>query len=196
MKAEGYKEKTGIYDWGLNVDFYSKIITSSFQEKLVNDIMSRFDFVNYRRQVYFVGDEGLKYTVAYRDKKNSRPVIPWAKMPRIDRLRKLVSKLTGQEYTVCAIGRYPSGKYGIKPHRDKEMVAGTTICGISLGETRTLVFGCNKYCVKKKQHTLTLEPGSMYVMNPPTNDIWSHCIPPDKTLSSRLSLTFRQYEES
>ena len=103
-------------------------------------------------------------------------------------IRDRAQEITGEKYNICVVQRYPSGKVGIKPHRDKEMTKGTTICGVSVGETRVLTIN------GKKNINLSLNPGSMYVFNPPTNTYNTHCIQKkDDTKGPRISLTFRNY---
>lgn len=105
-------------------------------------------------------------------------------------LKKIIEKETKDTYTCCVIMRYPHGKIGIGKHKDKEMIAGTTIAGLSLGSTRSFEF---TYGTKK--HLLKLLSGSLYVMKPPTNTFWTHEIKQDiKIDQARISLTFRNYQ--
>lgn len=57
---------------------------------------------------------------------------------------------------------YPSGKVGIKPHRDREI--GEDIAGISLGVTRSL-------CISNRTNSKTflIPNGSLYLIKQPTN---------------------------
>ena len=100
----------------------------------------------------------------------------------------MVEEITNEKYNICVIQRYPSGKVGIKKHRDKEMKLGTTISGLSLGATRKLKL---EYYDKNIEKDLL--SGSLYVLNPPTNSYYTHCIEKDSTTEPRISLTFRNY---
>lgn len=60
-------------------------------------------------------------------------------------MKKHVDVIVGGITTVLVIQRYHDGYAGILPHRDKEMILGTRISGVSLGATRKLLFerrGC------------------------------------------------------
>jgi alkylated DNA repair dioxygenase AlkB len=110
----------------------------------------------------------------------------WTEIPILSKLRDIVQKLTSSEYTYCVVQYYPSGKVGINPHKDKEMIPGSTICGLSVGQNRTLRMSRNG-----KNIDLDLLSGSLYVLYPPTNDYWTHSILKDDSIHPRISLTFR-----
>jgi alkylated DNA repair dioxygenase AlkB len=104
-----------------------------------------------------------------------------------------VEKMVDEKFNVCVVQRYPNGSYGINPHKDKEMIIGTTICGISFGAKRKLRLHSPKY-MKLDNIELDLEHGSLYVLKSPTNTYWSHEIVKDKNINKpRISLTFRNY---
>jgi hypothetical protein len=68
-----------------------------------------------------------------------RPVLPWADLPRLrDEVLQRAAIIAQETFTVCIIQVYHTGKTGIDPHRDKEMVRGTMIAGVSLGAERRL----------------------------------------------------------
>jgi len=150
----------------------------------------------HRRSNQNYGDPGISYTLRLGGygsrplKIIERPVLEW--LPDLKDLKDRVELATKAKYNYCVVQRYPSGRVGINPHRDKEMVSGTTIAGISLGQTRTLTMGPPRWLVDEVLPVdIELGPGSMYVLKPPTNDYWSHCIQRDSTTECRLSLTFR-----
>ena len=67
---------------------------------------------------------------------------------------------------------------------------GTSIYGLSLGATRKLTM--LRY--NQEPFYLPLEHNSLYILRPPTNTYWKHCIPKQvKIKESRFSLTFRNY---
>ena len=88
-------------------------------------------------------------------------------------------------FNVCVIQQYPNGKYGIQKHRDKEMNG--MICGISVGQTRTL----SMYKYNTNVLNQPLNNGSLYLILPPTNDFFLHAIEKDSSRGVRYSLTFR-----
>ena len=141
-----------------------------------------------KRATLTYGDTGLSYRLDFYGKITIRKAIPWEELPILLHVRNVLQELTHQTYNTCVIQRYPNGKVGIAPHKNREMTSGTTICGLSLGETRVLTMSRNS-----KRFHIKLVPGSVYVLNPPTNDCWFHSIEIDETLGPRISLTFRNY---
>ena len=180
----------------LDVDFYPNLLNSDLAKTwcLYLDSVflnnSKAVAKEYTRTSMLFGDEGLIYRVTYQGSTTETEVLPWDTLPALPELKKLVERVTQQEYTVCAIQRYPSGRIGIGPHRDKEMVAGTRIAGLSFGAQRTIEF-------TRAYHDpfdIPLPSGSLYVMNPPTNQKWLHSIiKQSKIKEARYSMTFRTY---
>jgi len=124
-----------------------------------------------------------------------RYAIAWCKLPILIDIRNHLEQLTGEKYNYCVIQYYPCGKVGIKPHKDKEMILGTTICGLSIGETRFLELSPPKF-VNEEKIILPLKSGSLYVLKPPTNSYWIHAILTDDTTKPRISLTFRNVQKT
>lgn len=94
----------------------------------------------------------------------------------------------------CLINKYRP-REGIKPHRDNIDSFGPspTIIGISAGESRDIFFTHNTN--PDKMLSITLEPGSVFVMAGASQKYWKHSIPPNKQASGvRYSLTFREYK--
>lgn len=179
----------------LNVDFYPHFLTPELAYGWYTYLESIIPHENRRNSLLF-GDLGLIYNVTYQGTTTSREVYPWTDLPAFSELKELVEKITEQKYTVCIIQRYVNGSIGINPHRDKEMVFGTRICGLSLGATRTISFTKTIYGnnVPLNRVDIPLISGSMYVINPPTNQKWLHSIVKEAAVKdSRISLTFRDY---
>lgn len=153
---------------------------------LINDRKSRSTLV--------FGDSGLTYKINIRNQESSIDVNPWIDV--IDhvkiRLEALVIILYNYDikFNICVVQYYPNGKTGIAPHRDKEIKTSSPICGISLGQTRTLNLGeYNESAVL----SVPLLDGSLYILHPPTNQYYYHSIEKDSSTLCRISLTFRQY---
>jgi len=174
----------------LDVDYYPHLLTDE-HAKLWYDYLEYIMPQNEnKRTSALFGNKGLIYTVRYREITRGTEVCEWDSLPGLPELKSLAEKITGQKYTVCAIQRYPTGKIGINPHRDKEMVFGTRIAGISIGSVRTIKFTRDYH----EDINIKLLSGSLYVMNPPTNQKWLHSISKDNTIRTpRYSLTFRDY---
>jgi len=189
-------------DDGLNLDFYENFISGDDAEAMMKYLEKTVTWAkppsDYRRNNATFGDDGLVYIVKVKDKEIRRPAMKWD--PIILSIRERLMNLTKKYFNFGMLLRYPSGKVGITPHRDKEMVEGTTIAGISFGEIRYLNVERSQYNhingTKKKKYVLKLTPGSLYCFNPPTNSYWLHSIDKDDTLGPRISLTFRTYDPS
>ena len=170
-------------------EFIEKVNADSICKYLNETIVWPKNY-NNKRCAMIYGDSGLKYTVNFSGKILERKTIDWDTLPILKEIRDFVADLTlsktDYKYNYCVVQRYPSGQFGIKPHRDKEMIPGTKIAGISLGETREL-----NMLRGTKNHRFYLPSGSLYVFNPPTNDYWSHTIVLNKSNNYRISLTFR-----
>ncbi len=132
------------------------------------------------------------YVITYKGQKITNHVIPWQSMPILEMISTRVSELTKEEYNVCTIQYYNNGNVGIKPHRDKEMKHGTVITSLSLGATRVMRFSLTRDG-KETNVDIPLPHGSLCCIYPPTNDVWLHSIPLDKTTDPRMSLIFRRY---
>ena len=130
------------------------------------------------------------YKAIFRGVEISERVIHWNTQPRLRELAERLTAHTGQEYHVCVIQMYNTGEVGIKPHRDKEMKPGTIIASLSLGAERTMRFEHRS----GKVVDIPLPHGSLCLIHPPTNDVWTHSIPTDATTTPRLSLIFRNCE--
>lgn len=189
-------------DLDFDVDFYPQLLTPDLAQAWYLYLDSILPHDATRSSVLF-GDTGLIYRVTYRGNTSERKVHSWDTIHALPQLKSLVENITNQTYTVCVIQRYPSGKVGISPHKDKEMVLGTRISGLSLGATRTISFlkpspiwtGKPTYDTTVEPINITLTSGSLYVMNPPTNQKWLHSIVQEPAIKeSRISLTFRDYQ--
>jgi len=179
----------------LDVDLYPHFLTENLALNWFTYLNSAIPQEKRRTSLIF-GDPGLIYNVTYRNITNSREVYDWNDLPALPELKELVGKITNQKYTVCIIQRYNNGNIGINAHRDKEMVLGTRICGLSLGATRTISFTKQEYGnpIPIEEVNIPLLSGSLYVMNPPTNQKWLHSIIKEPTIvEPRISLTFRDY---
>lgn len=157
----------------LNLDFYPSIVLNTAD--LMNTLIQRVEW-NHA----FVPDKR-----SYGNYQN--PYWLDCLLPA----KMIVEQLTKVCYSRCVVQYYPNGTVGIRPHRDKELPPNSTISGLSLGQTRHLVMQRSG-----KRINIPLVPGSLYVMNPPTNDYWTHCIETDQTIAPRLSLTFRNSEKN
>lgn len=153
-----------------------------------------------RRSNITFGEDGSVYRTTFGSHDNAktydRKVLSWDLFPDVDLLmciKDKVDKLINSASNICAIMRYPNSSSVIKKHKDREMKEGTTICGISVGAKRRILF--TKYYTNYNGNNdvmLELNHGSLYCMHPPTNNKWFHEILPEKESAGvRYSLTFR-----
>lgn len=175
---------------GLCVEYEPIFIEEKRAKKLFKTLKAEFereekDYAKKRSNITF-GDKDLTYRVRFQTREVERSTREWPDY--LIGVKDKIEKLTGESFNICVAMRYPCGKVGIAPHRDKEMKTDTLICGISLGQRRTLQMSRGNSKVR-----IPLFDGSLYIFVPPTNDLWSHSIVPDDSEGVRYSLTFRNY---
>lgn len=178
----------------LNFDVYSNFISPKIALNLQNQL-DQLPWKTLNRRSTLLFGEDVDYVTRYWNRRGGynvqhRRPKPWSELSFLKTMKKNVEAITNETFTVCAIQRYPSGKYGINRHQDKEMKDGTTIAGVSIGQKRTFRLSNfrNQTLVERKLRT-----GSLYVMNPPTNSLCFHEVLKDQTEGVRYSLTFRNY---
>ncbi len=184
-----------LIDTNLDVDYYEHFINSNEADQLYNLLLTNVKWktaLGHRRTNQTYGDAGLVYAIKFKSATVSRSTLDWSELPELIALRDRISLVTKTQYNICVIQYYPSGKIGINSHRDKEMTHGTIISGVSLGSSRVLRLS---NWSQSRNHYLCCQHGSLYNLNPPTNDKWSHAIIKDESiLTPRISLTFRNYQ--
>lgn len=185
----------------LCIDIYENFITTESATALKNAILKYGKFKHShitksgapsrRRNKIIYGDEDFPhYSFIYMGKKITTRIHPWSSLPILKAVRDKIRELTGQDYHVCVVQLYNNGDVGIDPHRDKEMMPGTIIASLSLGETRVMRFERKGF----EPINIDLDAGTLCLLQPPTNDYWLHSIPKDSTTTPRISLVFRNCE--
>lgn len=196
LRSERCLEYDKYVDHNLKITFHERLVSDKLEKDLIKTLKNLPWKTLSRRTTITYGNKGLIYVVKFWNRGTGgynvveRPCIEWSEFPALEEAKNKVEEITGDSYTCCAVQRYPNGKFGINPHQDKEMVKGTTIAGLSLGQTRQLKI-TDRY--KKEKVNLTLKSGSLYILHPPTNSHYFHSIPKDSTTGVRYSLTFRNY---
>ncbi|KAG8334534.1 Alpha-ketoglutarate-dependent dioxygenase alkB 2 [Homalodisca vitripennis] len=146
-----------------------------------------------RKQVSY-GEEGLSYKFSG----NTVPALPWP--DKLAELRDHLNEVTSNNFNFVLVNRYKDGNDHMGYHRDDEadLESLAPIASISLGQTRDFVFqhadarrsGPGKRDVPPVK--LSLNHGSLLMMNPPTNRFWYHSLPRRKNCPGvRINLTFR-----
>ena len=182
----------------LNIDYDQNYLSKDEADQLLSFCMIQTkNNPDYMRSNILFGDEGLIYTDTNQGKTYHTKAITFP--DKLISYKEKLEETTGHKYNFCSLMKYPNGSIVIKKHRDKEMTLGTSICGISVGETRRIQFSPTNYIKPQKYEkqglVLELNHGSLYCMLPPTNDKWTHeILPESKEVGIRYSLTFRNMD--
>jgi len=145
-----------------------------------------------RRNKIIYGDSRLDgYTASYQGKTITTKILPWSDCPILETIKESIDSVVEQKHDVCVLQLYNNGKVGINPHQDKEMTSGTIISTLSLGASRTTRIQSLR---SGEILDIVLESGSLFTMEPPTNDMSLHSILEDDTIENRLSAVFRNCE--
>ena len=182
----------------LNIVVYKKYLEDKDSDALLHTVLSDPKNIKHslitkagqpskKRNGAIYGDLN-EYIITYRGKIIKKPVFPWNS--EFKELRNKITKTTEQNYNTCALQMYNSGSVGIKPHKDKEMNAGSKISSISLGESRVMRFERSGF----EPIDIMLDKGDLCIINYPTNNYWLHSIPTDNSTQVRASLIFRNFE--
>ena len=138
------------------------------------------------RLLQFYGDAGLEY------KYSSTQHATQAWTSTLRGLKSRIENTTSQHYNSVLLNYYRDGNDSLGWHSDDEAELGDRPCiaSLSLGAARDIHFktrGKRKNLIK-----LNLQPGSLLIMDGPTQQAWQHCIPRRAKCSEpRLNLTFR-----
>ncbi|KAJ8379368.1 hypothetical protein SKAU_G00001460 [Synaphobranchus kaupii] len=191
---------------GLDCD-YALLFSKDEADRLFNELEEEVE--------YFTGEKaqirvfGKHYSVPRKQATYGDPGLmysfsgvhllarPWT--PTLDYIRDAVTKATGRTFNFVLVNRYKDGSDHIGEHRDdeKELDPGFPIASVSLGAARDFVFRHREARGRKpRRHIdpvkLELAPGSLLLMNQPTNTYWYHSLPARKrVLTPRINLTFR-----
>lgn len=188
---------------GLDVVLYENFITPEMVANLRTLIYEKISFPDYRRTSAIFGDDQVIYPRDYlsTSEDKGRPTRPWSELPGLEAIRDCVAIVAEQEFNVAIIQCYPHGRIGINPHKDREITEGV-IAGLSLypelnKKNKKRVERTLRFTRGERTVDLLLPNGSLYLMHPPTNRLWSHSIvkAPD-IQEDRLSITFRYISPS
>ena len=182
----------------VDIVVYKKYLEDSVSDALLSSILSdprhfthslitKAGQPSKKRNGTIYGDLN-EYIITYRGQIIKKPVYPWKE--EFKEIRDKIIKTTEQQYNTCALQIYNSGQVGIKPHKDKEMNAGSKIASISVGESRVMRFERSGF----EPINIMLDKGDLCVINYPTNNYWMHSIPTDDTTNPRASLIYRNFE--
>lgn len=179
---------------GLNVEYISDFLQKDVADRYFEDLKTlpfytptlriRGRDIKPKRQALAFSDPGLSYSFSGTTIHGN----PWT--PLILELRDLVEKQCGCTYNYVLLNLYRDGGSYISHHKDDECELDSTfpISVLSFGAKRKIEF---KNALAPMT-CINLNHGSFYSMNAPTNQLFTHGIPPDPTITQmRISLTFR-----
>lgn len=139
------------------------------------------------RKTAAYGDNG----VTYRYGNVTEETLPW--IPSLDKLRKKLNELLGEEFNFVLINLYRNGKDKVGWHSDDEegLVPGKSIASISLNTPRDFLVKAKSNPLEKVK--VSLGHGDLVVMGGKEfQNYYQHTIPERKRVTTpRLNLTFR-----
>lgn len=141
------------------------------------------------REYAWYGDREFEYTYSGVTKK----AMLW--FPELSNLRRQVEVLTGKKFNSCLLNLYHDGSEGMGWHADNEPELGEkpVIASLSLGAERKFVL---KHRTKDEKISISLEDGSLLVMQGDTQKFWTHSLPKTKSVKApRINLTFRKIKK-
>jgi alkylated DNA repair dioxygenase AlkB len=116
---------------------------------------------------------------------------PW--IPVLSEIRQRVINTTGKNFNSVLLNLYRSGQDSMGWHADDEKELGSEPCiaSVSFGADRRFGFK-HKYNKAIKNIYITLQPGSLLIMQGATQHYWLHGLPKTaKPGGTRINLTFR-----
>ena len=143
--------------------------------------------ITTKRKVAWYGDSHFAYTYS----NVTKHALNWTK--ELTALKQIVEKSTNENFNSCLLNLYHDGNEGVSWHSDDEKSLGNnpTIASLTLGAERKFSL---KHKINKHTVSLTLESGSLLVMQGSTQSNWVHCLPKMKGVTQpRVNLTFRNY---
>jgi len=139
------------------------------------------------RLTAWYGDSGKSYSYSGLHLK------PLAWLPVLLTLKETLVQVTGIAFNSVLLNYYRTGQDSMGWHSDDEPELGPNpvIASISFGETRRFYFR-HKYNTTLPKQKIDLLPGSLLLMQGPTQHYWQHQIPKmAKVPGDRINLTFR-----
>lgn len=112
--------------------------------------------------------------------------------PILEMIRDSIESFTGQHCNHLVVNRYQNGNDHISFHRDKtkDFETDASVMTVSLGCTRDFIL---KEKATGNKVKIALQPGSLCILGPETNEKWYHSIPKRAGVSkTRISLTYRK----
>lgn len=168
-----------------------------------NELFKELDSINIQRHTYQGMNLG-RGTAVFGDDVSKVPPQIWGDDAKIMEWTPLMKKVLNkvktklnQEFNVCLVNSYESGKDYIGWHSDNEERGSTyLIASISLGEIRrfSFMYKAKEFGGKEERLNIELDHGSLLVMKHPCQDMYLHSLPKMKgNVGKRINLTFRVF---
>ena len=136
------------------------------------------------RLTAWYGDKGYTYSGLYNAPQ------PW--LPVLLELKERVEQASGHEYNSVLLNLYRSGQDSMGWHSDDEKELASGIASLSFGGERRFGFR-HRYQKEQSPVRLTLQHGSLLLMQGTTQQYWQHQVPKiARAVEPRINLTFRQ----
>ncbi len=113
--------------------------------------------------------------------------------PELAALKARIESFCGAQFSSCLLNLYRDGSDSNGWHADneKELGVNPVIASVSLGAIRK--FKLKHRTIREHRTSIELEPGSLLLMQGPTQHHWLHEIPKTrKPVGPRINLTFRK----
>lgn len=179
-----------------SADYLSHFYSVSMANKLMESLLSEVELT--QGQIYLFGKEVAEPRLKawygdseamYRYSGASHQARPWT--PVLLKIKEDVEKVCKRSFNSVLVNYYRNGEDYMGPHRDDEKELGQKpiIASVSFGAERDFVF---KHKDTKERVVVSLENGSLLLMQEGLQDSWYHGLPKRVRLQEgRLNLTFR-----
>lgn len=178
------------------VYYYGKILpddkAAGYLEKLLTGIEWKNDeaiifgrHIITKRKAAWYGDRPFAYTYSG----TTKSALPWSS--ELHELKKITERICGHRFNSCLLNLYHNGDEGMAWHSDDEKSLGkdSPIASLSLGAERKFAL---RHRQSKEAVSLTLENGSLLLMQGSTQTHWLHALPKTKKVQTpRVNCTFR-----
>lgn len=152
-------------------------------------------YITTKRKTLQISDPGIRpYKFTFSTALETEPFTSY---PVIDNLRDIIYDKLGVSTNFCLVNFYtPDAKLGWHSDSEKDMVEGSTIVSISLGDVRRFRL---RHLKTKETTDLYLQHGSLLTMEKKCQQVMEHCIwdinqkERDSIVHNlRINLTFRK----
>ena len=180
-----------------DIVYYQRFFAPETVERYFQTLLSEVDWEQRMLLVYgkrhpeprltaWYGDEGATYSYSG----TTRYPKPWT--PLLREIKQAVEHAAGVCYNSLLLNLYRDGKDSVSWHSDEEEGLGRnpSIASVSFGAVRS--FQLRHRQDKRLRHSMALAPGSLLLMQGPTQHYWHHQVPKTtRAVGRRINLTFR-----